>query len=720
MKKSEKYIKFLSYLVVVILVNLVGATVFFRLDLTASRMFSLSDISEEAVSSLTEPMTIHVFFTEDLPAPYNTNRRHLQDLLTEYELSANKRFFHYEFHDISPAADENDASRKNKEMAESYGINPVNIRMIEQDEMKVKSAYMGLVIIHGDLIERIPALTDVDMIEYTLTTRMKKMNNKISVLNGLQKNISVDLIMSSSLKQMGPAMRLDNLHTIPESVENTVKKINEKSYGKLTYAYHDPSADTAVKEKFAKNNILTLKWNAMGATIPEGEGSIGLVVSYGGKSVDIQVLHAMNIPIIGTQYELAGMEDLENQINGAIESLVDINEKIGYLTDHGTLNRLGSGNPMMGGGQSDMNSFNTLIAQNYSVKDVNLATDGIPGDINSLIIANPTGNFTDYELFQIDQALMSGKNLALFIDSFMEVQQQNNPFGMNQGPGFQPVDTGLSKLLAHYGLTISPSYVLDENCFKQNMQQFGGGERSIYFAPLIQNENIDDSLDFMTNIKGLVTMRISPITADEATLSKMGVKAVPLFTSSDKSWEMKDNINLNPMFMAPPRDDVEKKKYTLAYYLEGTFTSYFDGKPVPVKDANVGKDENPGETKPADPAPNSIKNEGGFIAKSKPAKILLVSSAEMLKDSMLDQEGQSPNATFVLNAIDAVNGKNGIAHMRSKKQGFNPLEQTGPLAKTALKVINIAGLPVLVVLFGVFVWIRRKARRKQIQMMFVK
>jgi ABC-type uncharacterized transport system involved in gliding motility auxiliary subunit len=87
---------------------------------------------------------------------------------------------------------------------------------------------------------------------------------------------------------------------------------------------------------------------------------------------------------------------------------------------------------------------------------------------------------------------------------------------------------------------------------------------------------------------------------------------------------------------------------------------------------------------------------------------------------MLDEQGQSPNATFVQNAIDAVNGKSGIAQMRSKKQSFNPLDQTGPMAKNILKVFNIAGLPLIVVLFGMVVWIRRKAWKRKIQAMFAK
>ena len=56
--------------------------------------------------------------------------------------------------------------------------------------------------------------------------------------------------------------------------------------------------------------------------------------------------------------------------------------------------------------------------------------------------------------------------------------------------------------------------------------------------------------------------------------------------------------------------------------------------------------------------------------------------------------------------------------MRSKEQRFNPLDETTATGKTLVKTINIAGLPVLVVLFGLAVWLRRHARKKHIQMMF--
>ena len=62
---------------------------------------------------------------------------------------------------------------------------------------------------------------------------------------------------------------------------------------------------------------------------------------------------------------------------------------------------------------------------------------------------------------------------------------------------------------------------------------------------------------------------------------------------------------------------------------------------------------------------------------------------------------------FIANIIDALNNRDEIAVMRSKKQRFNPLDETSGLTKTSIKTFNIAGLPAIVVIFGLFVWLRR-------------
>jgi len=80
-KGSEIYIRFLVYLIIVVLVNVAGTTFFFRLDLTANKMYSISEASKKVVSTLSEPLTVKVFFTKNLPAPHNNTERYLHVLL---------------------------------------------------------------------------------------------------------------------------------------------------------------------------------------------------------------------------------------------------------------------------------------------------------------------------------------------------------------------------------------------------------------------------------------------------------------------------------------------------------------------------------------------------------------------------------------------------------------------------------------------------------------
>lgn len=735
--KSGKYFKLLIYLVVIILVNLAGMTLFFRVDLTDNKIFSLSDVSKHVVSSLSEPLTIKVFFTKNLPAPHNNTERYLHDLLKEYEINSNT-FFNYKFYDVSADAESMSvAGTGNRELAESYGIRPIQIRMIEQDELKFKNAYMGLVMIHGDIIEKIQAITSMDGLEYQLTTAIQKMNNKISALLALSEKIHVNLYMSSSLHIVAPFMGLNELPGLPEAVSKTVEGLNKKNYGKLVFNHLDPTKNPEMEKEAEKLELMNLKWPSLSSgEIQPGSGTIGLVMEYKDKSLVIPVMSVLKLPLIGTRYELVDMEDLDEIINGSVESLIDINENIGYLADHGTLSLMG--NPQQGPfgmqSQDDLSNFNTLVSQNYSVQEINLREENIPDSLNCLVIANPAENFTDYDLYKIDQYLMRGKSLAIFADVFKEVMPQGNQqFSFNRQPQYIKVDTGLEKLLEHYGVSIKPSYVMDKSCFKQQVpRQFGGGERAIYFAPKILQDTINNEPHFMKNIKGLMAMRIAPLEVDEKQMETNGITATRLFSSSKDSWEMEGRINLNPMFIQPPAPSDkgdEMKSIPLAYILEGEFDSYFKGKPMPEKQTEDAADiegqdiediapEEPEKQGRSEKDLSDIEQTGAFLKQSKHAKIFVVGSAEILKNNMLDEEGQTTNATFIMNIIDSLNNRDDIAVMRGKVQAFNPIAETDALMKSVIKIFNIAGLPILIVLFGIFVWIKRVSRKKQIRLMF--
>lgn len=718
MKITSRYGKFVVYLVVIVLINLVGMTLFFRIDLTASKVYSLSDVSKKVVSTLKEPLTINVFFSRDLPAPYNGVEQYLKDLLAEYALYSNT-YFNYRFYDVGEEIETAGRTDENLKLAGNYGINPVQIQVIEKDEVKFKKAYMGLVLIHGDMVERIPTITSTDGLEYKLTTSIQKLNNKISALLNLKDKVKVRLYLSSSLAQVALNIGIKDLPKVSSDVKNLVEGLNARMYGKLDYAFVDPSSEDEMTTLSKNYNLMMLKWPDLeGGKIPAGSGVIGLTIQYGSKSHMLPVLQAYQVPLFGTQYKLTEARTLEDAMEQSIESLIGINENLGYLVDNGTISPYGA----QGGAPQSIGNLSALVSRSYSIKDVSLKRDGIPEGLSCLLIARPTEEFSEYELFQIDQALMKGTNLAIFLDPFKEAALSGSPYPQ-QGQ-MVPISTGIDKLLDHYGVKMKQSYVLDENCFKQRLpEQFGGGEQNLYFAPIIESASINNTLSFMKNIKQLITYKIAPLEFNEQRLQANKLKALRLFSSSDKSWEMKGMIMLNPMFIRPPASREDMKSMPLACIIEGSFPSYFNGKPVPEK-PSADTTPQPAQTKESKdggktaPAAEQLQRTGDFIPLSKPAKIFIIGSSEMLTDNLISEQGDNPNSTFVMNVIDVLNHREDIALMRSKIQSFNPLTVKDEQLRMLAKVFNIAGLPVIVVIFGLLVWVKRTTRKRRIDAMF--
>ena len=97
MKKILNWLKssksdFSLFIILLILANLVAYNAFARFDLTSAQSYTLSKASKNLVKNLEEPLSVRVFFDENLPAPYNSVAQYLNDLLFEYKNAANKNF----------------------------------------------------------------------------------------------------------------------------------------------------------------------------------------------------------------------------------------------------------------------------------------------------------------------------------------------------------------------------------------------------------------------------------------------------------------------------------------------------------------------------------------------------------------------------------------------------------------------------------------------------
>jgi len=165
---KKSFLLYLGFcLLVVILLNIISRNWHFRLDFTENNIYSLSSSSKSVIDKIDDLLTMKVYFSENLPGEYGNNKRYLQDILEEYEAlsSSNIRFEFY-----LPENDE-----KLEEEAMKYGIQPVQLQVIENDKVEIKKVYMGMVFIYGDQRESIPVIQTTTGLEYDITTKIKKL-----------------------------------------------------------------------------------------------------------------------------------------------------------------------------------------------------------------------------------------------------------------------------------------------------------------------------------------------------------------------------------------------------------------------------------------------------------------------------------------------------------------------------------------------------------------
>ena len=198
----------------IIFLNIIGRNWFIRLDLTDNKIYSLSTSSKSVVEKIDDPFTIKMYFSDQLPGQYGNNRRYLQDILEEYSAysSGNLRFEFY-----IPESDE-----KLAEDAQKYGIQPVQLQVIENDKVEIKKVYMGLVLLYEDKRETIPIIQTSTGLEYEITTKIKNMvESKQSTLGivSLSEKVSNQNLIQVLNERYSVRPNLTLSNGIPENID---------------------------------------------------------------------------------------------------------------------------------------------------------------------------------------------------------------------------------------------------------------------------------------------------------------------------------------------------------------------------------------------------------------------------------------------------------------------------------------------------------------------
>ena len=154
--------------VIVIILNILSENYSFRIDLTGSKEYTLSQATRNILKSLDKPVTITAYFSKDLPANIGNIYGNLKDMLIEYSNRSDGMVV-YKF--VNP--NEKDALEQE---AVKNGIQPIMINVREKDQVKQQKAYMGAIVSMGDEKEKIPFFQPGAAMEYALSTAIKKLS----------------------------------------------------------------------------------------------------------------------------------------------------------------------------------------------------------------------------------------------------------------------------------------------------------------------------------------------------------------------------------------------------------------------------------------------------------------------------------------------------------------------------------------------------------------
>lgn len=465
----------------------------------------------------------------------------------------------------------------------------------------------------------------LDMTEgniYTLTSATK------DILNNLPEDVEITLYESPNL----PAELQPRLRT----VKDVLKDYSTYGGSHLSVVYKNPDADPNVAQEAQTAGVRPVQLNI------KGNGEFQVRQAYFGLAVKV-----------GEEYKaitfIETTSDLEYQLTSFVSELTKIEKKkIGFLDI---------------AGKSSKEGFTVLageLKKQFTVADIVLtdASSTIPLDVDTLIIARPTGKLDDMYETALRAFLDAGKN-ALFLMDGVEVNAQY----MMALPNGTTTDT----LLGEYGVTVHQDLVYDLR--SNQMVQVQGGQVPYLIAyPAFVQAGVTEGALAGSKLTSVTVPWGSIVSVDDGVVQAKGMQSIPLVYTSKFAGEQTEDFMIDP---------------------QGKFSQSGLGQKI------LGV-----LLKPADDSDTEA---------SLP-RIIVLGDSDFLSDSYI--QGGPENIAFGLETISYLAQENSLAGIKLKQEATHPLVFSSAEQTTWVQYGNMGG--VLIVLIGAGVILiggRRKMRK---------
>jgi len=167
MKFLRKTLYLLFILIIlgfVLLINYHSNRTFTRIDLTDNQMYTIDPATKDLLRSLSDLVTIEVYFSEQLPLRFQKMKDDVNDIVTEFQVYGGDQL-QVQWRDPRP-------NSIDKQSAIAHGVTQSREMIVEKDRQTAVNVSAGVVVKHAGRTEVIPRLYDTENFEYELIKRI--------------------------------------------------------------------------------------------------------------------------------------------------------------------------------------------------------------------------------------------------------------------------------------------------------------------------------------------------------------------------------------------------------------------------------------------------------------------------------------------------------------------------------------------------------------------
>ncbi|MBR0679139.1 GldG family protein [Roseomonas eburnea] len=490
------------------------------------------------------------------------------------------------------------------------------------------------------LVDRLAPRARVDLTQQHLYTLSEGTR---SVLQGLQDPVTLRLFYSRRLGSAVPAYG-----SYAERVRAMLEEYVAISGGRVRLEVFDP-------EPFSETEDRALALGLQGVPVDQS----GEQIYFGLAGVNL-LDDERTIPFFQPERE----RFLEFDLTRLVYELSNPRRPVVGVMSSLPLN----GDPRMmmmmrGSPQAQPYAVMQTLRQFFTVQDVPLDTQRIPGEVQVLMVVHPQ-NLSDAAQYAIDQFVMRGGKLIVFVDPHSEGQ------AMRPGPGGQPpanASSSLDRLLNAWGVeTPHDQVVLDlRGAWRVRANPTDRVQAVDYVAWFnMQGDSINPAEVATAQLNQVTVASAGPVRQRDGA----NIEFVPLLTSSDRSMLANvGRVRENPdpaRILAEFRPDGNRR--VIAARIRGELASAFpDGAPPAPE----------GAERPADFPAHRARSEGA-------ANLVVFADADVLEDRfwvrVQDFFGQqvatpfSDNGALVANIVDTFSGGDALISLRSRGESLRP------------------------------------------------